>query len=135
MLNHISSMKKVHLYCITAPSRSLIQVPSTLLVGGIWMVVQCPRGRVVLCGGIQCRITRFQMGDRSGVRCQMGMAHQYQCRRDPLNRFHWGRGMVLCRFERCMGLDQGWLSRLGREHRLGLSLVDLGYRSGLSYRL
>ncbi len=103
------------------------------------MVVQCPRGHLGLCGGIQCQVVggiiRFQMGERSGVRCQMGMAHQYQCRCDPLNCFHWERGMVLCQFERCMGLGQGWLSHLGREHRLGLGLVDLGYRSGLSYRL
>ena len=79
--------------------------------------------------------TRFQMGGRSGIRCQMGMAHQYHCRRDPLNRFHWELGTVLCRIERCMGLGQGCLNRLGREDRLGLSLVDLEYRSGLSHLL
>ena len=79
--------------------------------------------------------TRFQMGGRNDIRCQMGMAHQYQCRRDHLNRFHWEQGTVLCRIERCMGLGQGRLNRLGREDRLGLSLVDLEYWSGLGYQL
>ena len=76
--------------------------------------------------------TLFQMG---GIRCQMGMAHQYQCGRDPLDRFHWGRGTVLGRVERCMDLGQGCLNHLGREDRQGLSLVDLEYQSGLRYRL
>ena len=70
--------------------------------------------------------TRFQMGGRSGIRCQMGMA---------LNRFHWKWGTMLGRVEKCMGLGQARLNRLGREDRLGLSLVDLEYRSGLGYRL
>ena len=34
-----------------------------------------------------------------------------------------------------MGLGQECLNRLGREDRLGLSLVDLEDRSGLGYRL
>ena len=79
--------------------------------------------------------SRFQMGGRSGIRCQMGMAVQYHGRLDPLSCFHWEWGTVLGRFERCMGLGQGCLNRLGREDRLGLSLVDLEDRSGLGYRL
>ena len=63
------------------------------------------------------------------------MAAQYQCRRDPVNCFHWERGTVLGRIERCMGLGQGGLNRLGREDRLVLSLVDLEHWSGLRYRL
>jgi hypothetical protein len=73
------------------------------------------------------RRSRFQMGGRSCDRCQMGMAARY--------RFHWERGTVLGRIERCMGLGQGGLNRLGREDRLVLSLVDLEYWSGLRYRL
>ena len=93
------------------------------------MVVRCPRGRLVLCGGILYRMA----GGRN--RCQMGMTVQYHGRRDPLSRLHWELGTVLGRFERCMGLGQGCLNRLGREDRLGLSLVDLEDRSGLGYRL
>ena len=122
-------------FCITASNILVLSAP---LVAGIEMtVVQYPRGpgRLVSCSGR----SRFQMGGRNGIRCQMGMAHQYHCR-DPLSHccFHWERGRVLCRIERYMGRSQqgGW-NRLGWEdhHRWSRSLVDLGCRSDLRYRL
>lgn len=106
-------------------------VQSTLLVVGTGMiVVQYPKGRGRFRVGDRSGI-RFRMDeDRSGIQCQMGMVHQY---RDHLSRcFHWERGRVLCRIERCMGLGclGGW-NRPG----WGLSLVGLEYRFGLRYRL
>lgn len=74
--------------------------------------------------GIRCRLD-----DMSDDRCQMGMAAHF------LNRFHWEGGRVLGQIERCMGPVPGCLNRLGREDRLGLSLVDLEYRSGLGHLL